>query len=130
MMFLKSSIRIIYCQNNPVQYTDPSGHRFFTILCSMVVGAAILATVELIFVEKRDKVDWRAAGFEAGVEALSALGGGVFGKAGSIITAAKKDVAKMVAKTVVVTKTVTRMKMVNKCKTTGLTVQATRITRW
>lgn len=128
MMFQKSSFRIIYCRNNPVQYTDLSGYRFFTILCSMVVGAAIHATVELvaqIFVEKRDKVDWRAAGFEAGVEAWSALGGGVFGKAGSVIKATKKGVAKMVAKTVVMTKTVTRMKTVNECKITGLTVQAT-----
>ena len=62
--------RYTYCQNNPVRYTDPSGHSFFTILFSAVVGATIGAAVELVsqvFVEKRDEVDWKAVGFEAGV---------------------------------------------------------------
>ena len=62
--------RYTYCQNNPVRYTDPSGHSFFTILFLAVVGAAISAAVELVnqvFVEKQDEVDWKAVGFEAGV---------------------------------------------------------------
>ena len=53
-----------------MRYTDPSGHSFFTILFSAVVGATVGAAVELVsqvFVEKRDEVDWKAVGFEAGV---------------------------------------------------------------
>ena len=30
--------------------------------------------------EKRDEVDWKAVGFEAGVGVLSAVCGGIFGK--------------------------------------------------
>ena len=69
-----------------MRYTHPSGYSFFTILFSAVVGATIGAAVELVsqvFVEKRDEVDWKAVGFEAGVGALSAVCGGIFGKAGS-----------------------------------------------
>ena len=97
-----------YCQNNPVRYTDPSGHSFFTILFSAVVGATIGAAVELVsqvFVEKQDEVDWKAVGFEAGVGALSAVCGGIFGKAGSgaVKAAAKtgKGAVKEAAKRVV-----------------------------
>ncbi len=67
--------RYTYCQNNPVRYTDPSGHVFFTILAGALIGAAVGAVGGAI--------------------------GGVFGKAGSVIGATKKGVAKMVAKTVV-----------------------------
>ena len=100
--------RYTYCQNNPVRYTDPSGHSFFTILFSAVVGATIGAAVELVsqvFVEKQDEVDWKAVGFEAGVGALSAVCGGIFGKAGSgaVKAAAKtgKGAVKEAAKRVV-----------------------------
>ncbi len=100
--------RYTYGQNNPVRYTDPSGHSFFTILFSAVVGATIGAAVELVsqvFVEKRDEVDWKAVGFEAGVGTLSAVCGGIFGKAGSgaVKAAAKtgKGAVKEAAKRVV-----------------------------
>ncbi len=91
-----------------MRYTDPSGHSFFTILFSAVVGATIGAAVELVsqvFVEKRDEVDWKAVGFEAGVGVLSAVCVGIFWKAGSgaVRAAAKtwKGAVKETAKRVV-----------------------------
>ena len=73
-----------------------------------MVGATIGAAVELVsqvFVEKQDEVDWKAVGFEAGVGALSAVCGGIFGKAGSgaVKAAAKtgKGAVKEAAKRVV-----------------------------
>ena len=96
--------RYTYCQNNPVRYTDPSGHVFFTILAGALIGAAVGAGVEIVsqkVIEKKKEVDWKSVGYEAAVGAVGGAIGGVFGKAGSVIGGTKKGVAKMVAKTVV-----------------------------
>ena len=93
--------RYTYCQNHPLRYTDPSGHGFFTVLFSAVVGATIGAAVELVnqvFVEKRDEIDWKAVGYEAAVGAAGAVIGGVFGKAGGSVAKAAVETGKSAAK--------------------------------
>ncbi len=76
--------RYTYCQNNPVHYTDPSGHSFLgAALAKFVGGAVINGVVELasqVFIEKREKVDWGSVLFEAAVGGVEGVFGGTGGK--------------------------------------------------
>ena len=76
--------RYTYCHNNPLRYTAPSGHGFFSFIVKVVVGAAVGAVVEVVdqvFVQDKDwdEVDWGEVGYEAAVGAVSAGTSGIYG---------------------------------------------------
>jgi len=99
--------RYTYCHNNPIAYTDPSGHFIIGVLIGAGVGALFGAGAELInqkFIQKKDKIDWKAVGYEAGIGAVSgALGGVAGGVAKSAGKAVVKTTVKSVAKKAVTT---------------------------
>ena len=95
--------RYTYCANNPLRYTDPSGH-FFGAVLRFVGGAVIGGGIEFItqkFIEKREKVDWKAVLYEGVVGGVTAVIGGVGGTAGKVGKTEKtlKTVAKGALKT-------------------------------
>ena len=95
--------RYTYCANNPLRYTDPSGH-FFGAVLRFVGGAVIGGGIEFItqkFIEKREKVDWKAVLYEGVVGGVTAVIGGVGGAAGKVGKTEKalKTVAKGALKT-------------------------------
>ena len=92
--------RYTYCANNPLRYTDPSGH-FFGALLRFVGGAVIGGVIEYVsqkFIEKREKVDWKAVAYEALVGGASAVFGGAGKQVAEGIGNAVGGVAKKVAK--------------------------------
>ena len=71
--------RYTYCHNNPLRYTDPSGHGLFSFLAKGVIGALVGGGIEYVkqrFVEKRKEIDWKAVAYEAVVGGVGALLGG------------------------------------------------------
>ncbi len=81
--------RYTYCHNSPIRYYDPSGHSIIgTILLGAAGGAIIGGGFELfdqVFIQKREKIDWKAVGYEAGVGAISGAIGGFTGGTGSAV---------------------------------------------
>lgn len=89
--------RYTYCHNNPIMYTDPSGHFIVAALLTGLMGAAIGAGLEIISqksIHKKEKIDWRAVLYEGVVGGISACIGGVMG-------GFAKTVGKVVVKTTV-----------------------------
>ena len=73
----------MYCYNNPVMYTDPSGEGFFTaLLIGFLVGAIIGGGVEVGFQIHQN--GWNPGDWNWGQIGLSALGGGVAGMIAAI----------------------------------------------
>ena len=66
-----------YCGNNPVMYTDPEGHLFFTLLFGFLIGAVISAAVEIN--NQVNQYGWDASNWDWKQIGLSSLGGGVAG---------------------------------------------------
>ena len=92
--------RYTYCANNPLRYTDPSGH-FFGALLRFVGGAVIGGVIEYVsqkFIEKREKVDWKAVAYEAVVGGVGAVFGGAGKQVAEGVGNAVGGVAKKVAK--------------------------------
>lgn len=73
-----------YCHNNPLRYTDPSGHIPIPLLLGLLEGS-ISAGIEIynqVVVEKRKDVTWEAVAFEFSLGFISGtVGGGIGGKA-------------------------------------------------
>ena len=96
--------RYTYCHNNPVSYYDPSGHfAIGAFVATVVIGAVVGAAVDVFsqkVVEKKDNINWKSVGFEAGIGALSAGVGFVTGGVGTG-AAAVNTVGKSAAKTTV-----------------------------
>lgn len=94
--------RYTYCHNNPVRYTDPSGHAIFSALLGRVlVGGLVGAAIEVIdqkLIQKKESIDWKAVVYEAVVGGVGATIGGI----GQSVAkkAATKTVVKLTAKTV------------------------------
>ena len=90
--------RYTYCANNPLRYTDPSGH-FFGALLRFVGGAVIGGVIEYVsqkFIEKREKVDWKAVAYEAvvggaGKQVAEGVGNAVGGVAKKVVKAAATE---------------------------------------
>ncbi len=76
--------RYTYCHNNPLRYTDPSGHGLFSSLALKFLGGAVFGAVAEVvsqkLFEKKEKIDWKAVAYEAVVGGVSAAVGGVIGK--------------------------------------------------
>ena len=92
--------RYTYCANNPLRYTDPSGH-FFGALLRFVGGAVVGGVMEYVnqkFIEKREKVDWKAVAFEAAVGGVGAVFGGAGKQVAEGVGNAVGGVAKKVVK--------------------------------
>ena len=74
-----------YCNNNPVNYYDPSGHLFFTILLiGIVAGAAIGATVNGVQAYKDGARGWEVVS----AVAKGAVVGGLIGAAAGAVAGA------------------------------------------
>lgn len=106
--------RYTYCHNNPLRYTDPSGHFVFSTALAWVgkkvvsglVGAVIGAGVDIFtqkVINKQEKIDWKSVGYEAAVGAVSGMiGGGAGSKATKkLVETTVKNFAKEGAKKVV-----------------------------
>ena len=76
--------RYTYCHNNPLRYTNPSGHGLFSSLALKFLGGAVFGAVAEVvsqkLFEKKEKIDWKAVAYEAVVGGVSAAVGGVIGK--------------------------------------------------
>lgn len=71
--------RYTYCANNPLRYTDPSGH-FFGAVFRFVAGAVVGGIMEYVsqkYIEKRDEINVKAIVYESVVGGVSAVLGGV-----------------------------------------------------